>query len=116
MGLNAGFGAQALEWSRREFPNFRKVVEQLRKNLASCYEGVLTEAKLLEAEGLVRQIEDAWDKEESYWWQRSRISWLTCGDRNTKFFHTSVIQRRQRNKILRLKGDNGNVVGGKRID
>ncbi|KAI9083556.1 hypothetical protein K1719_034498 [Acacia pycnantha] len=89
-----------VEWSRREFPNFRKVVEHLRKNLASCYEGTLTEAKLLEVKGQLGRLKMQ-DKEESYWWQRSRISWLTCGDRNTKFFHTSVIQRRQRNKILR---------------
>ncbi|KAI9101525.1 hypothetical protein K1719_023769 [Acacia pycnantha] len=58
-------------------------------------------------EELTSQIEDAWAKEESYWWQRSRISWLNSGDKNTKFFHTSVIQRRQRNKILRLKNDSG---------
>ncbi|KAI9122576.1 hypothetical protein K1719_006416 [Acacia pycnantha] len=63
--------------------------------------------KLAEAEVLVGQIEDVWRKEEVYWWQRSRLSWLSCGDRNTKFFHSTVIQRRLRNKVLRLKGENG---------
>ncbi|KAI9120895.1 hypothetical protein K1719_007928 [Acacia pycnantha] len=50
------------------------------------------------------------DGEEIYWWQRSVVAWLVDGDRNTRFFHASVIQRRQRNKILRLKRDNGTWV------
>ncbi|KAI9109199.1 hypothetical protein K1719_019822 [Acacia pycnantha] len=62
--------------------------------------------KLKEAEYLVGQIEEAWNKEETYWWQRSRISWLSCGDRNTSFFHSSVIQRRLRNKVLTLEVKN----------
>ncbi|KAI9074056.1 hypothetical protein K1719_043983 [Acacia pycnantha] len=57
-----------LEWSRRAFPNFRKVIEQLRKELSLCYEGPFTNEKLGEAEALVQQIEEAWGREETYWW------------------------------------------------
>ncbi|KAI9078231.1 hypothetical protein K1719_039845 [Acacia pycnantha] len=96
-----------IEWNRREFPNFKRVIELLRKELSLCYARNLNAEKLVEAEVLVKKIEEAWGKEEMYWWQRSRISWLTCGDRNTKFFHSSVIQRRQRNKVLRLKDEAG---------
>ncbi|KAI9121028.1 hypothetical protein K1719_008061 [Acacia pycnantha] len=85
----------------------RKVIELLRKDLSLCYAGNFNAEKLVEAETLVKKIEEAWGKEEMYWWQRSKISWLTCGDRNTKFFHSSVIQRRQRNKVLRLKDETG---------
>ncbi|KAI9119542.1 hypothetical protein K1719_009418 [Acacia pycnantha] len=85
-------------WSKEVFPDFRKAIDLLRQRLTHCTSGVLTLEKLNEAEVLTRQIEDVWAKEESYWWQRLRISWLTCGDKNTKFFHNSVLQRRQRNK------------------
>ncbi|KAI9126130.1 hypothetical protein K1719_002551 [Acacia pycnantha] len=85
----------------------RGVISQLRHKLNDCYKGQMTEETLVEAEDLIRQIEETWRKEESYWWQRSRVSWLTCGDKNTKFFHNVVIQRRLRNKILRLKNDSG---------
>ncbi|KAI9071798.1 hypothetical protein K1719_046244 [Acacia pycnantha] len=94
-------------WSRIVFPNFRKSIEILRQKLNQCMLTYPTPHVLSAIEDLTSQIEDAWAKEESYWWQRSRISWLNCGDKNTKFFHTSVIQRRQRNKILRLKNDSG---------
>ncbi|KAI9071304.1 hypothetical protein K1719_046733 [Acacia pycnantha] len=86
-----------------------KAIDLLRQRLTHCTSGVLTLEKLNEAEVLTRQIEDVWAKEESYWWQRLRISWLTCGDKNTKFFHNSVLQRRQRNKVLHL---NNEVVSG----
>ncbi|KAI9116754.1 hypothetical protein K1719_012120 [Acacia pycnantha] len=94
-------------WSSRAFPNFSKEIDQLRQKLNICHVGRITDGKLEEIERLVGQLEELWSKEESYWWQRSRISWLKCGDKNTKFFHNSVIQRRQRNKILRLKDENG---------
>ncbi|XP_028790032.1 uncharacterized protein LOC114746021 [Neltuma alba] len=61
----------------------------------------------MEIEELIKKIEEAWEREEVYWWQRSRIQWLNAGDRNTRFFHSCTIQRRVRNKIVRLKGNGG---------
>lgn len=96
-----------IAWSAKEFPNCRKTIAHLRHMSSNCYKGILTAEKLIEAESLINQMEEAWNKEGRYWWQRSRILWLQCGDRNSKFFHNSVIQRRQRNKVLRLKDVNG---------
>lgn len=75
------------------------------KQLELCHEGELTEEKARKAEEIVREIEKASDREEKYWSQRSRIARLETGDQNSKFFHTSIVQRRQRNKILKLKKD-----------
>ncbi|KAI9111245.1 hypothetical protein K1719_017856 [Acacia pycnantha] len=96
-----------ISWSKKAFPNFKKIISYLRRSLSNCYRGYMSVEKLTEAEELVGQIEDVWRKEEVYWWQRSRLSWLSYGDRNTKLFHSMVIQRRLRNKVLRLKGENG---------
>lgn len=35
------------------------------------------------------------------------INWLRLGDRNSRFFHLTTIQRRQRNQIAKLKDENG---------
>ncbi|KAI9077486.1 hypothetical protein K1719_040557 [Acacia pycnantha] len=94
-------------WSKRAFPNFKRLIEQLKRKLDRYNIGILTEQIVREAEEVTRELEEAWAHEEVYWWQRSRISWLKCGDKNTKFFHNNVIQRRQRNKVLRLKDEGG---------
>ncbi|GLT29391.1 hypothetical protein SLA2020_042630 [Shorea laevis] len=41
--------------------------------------------------------------EELFWCQKSRIEWITLGDRNTKFYHASTNIRRARNRITALK-------------
>ena len=51
------------------------------------------------------QLKEAYDKEEIFWSQKSRVQWLNEGDRNTHFFHSSVKGRRKRNKIHRLQRD-----------
>ena len=48
--------------------------------------------------------------EEAFFRQRSRIQWLSLGDRNTKFFHRSFIHRQVRGRIHSLKDDDGTVV------
>ncbi|CAL8087009.1 unnamed protein product [Prunus armeniaca] len=47
-----------------------------------------------------------------FWQQKSRVKWLQEGDQNTKFFHLATLIRRIRNKIERLKGDNGEWIEG----
>ena len=46
-------------------------------------------------------------KEEMLWLQRSRITWLKEGDRNTRFFHQKAVWRARKNKIRKLKDAEG---------
>lgn len=52
------------------------------------------------------KLEQLWEVEESYWQQRSQIKWVREGDANTAFFHQSTLQRRRRNKVVKLKDRN----------
>ncbi|KAL2939823.1 Holliday junction ATP-dependent DNA helicase RuvA [Bienertia sinuspersici] len=49
------------------------------------------------------------EKEEAYWRQRSRQCWLQGGYRNSRFFHEKADQRRERNSILQVKDEAGNI-------
>lgn len=57
-----------------------------------------------------KKLDELWKQEEMFWKARSRIKWLNHGDRNSKFFHSSTLQRRMTNKIGRIKDDNGEWV------
>ena len=46
-------------------------------------------------------------RDEVWWAQRSRASWLQYGDKNTKFFHQKVTQRRDKNWVDRIQDDEG---------
>jgi hypothetical protein len=47
---------------------------------------------------------------EIHWAQKDRICWLQCGDRNTRFFHMTTIQRRSHNIIWFLKDGRQNKM------
>lgn len=49
-----------------------------------------------------------------YWGQRARLKWLSFGERNSKFFHITTVQRRDRNRLSRLKNKNGDWVEGQK--
>ncbi|KAK8656389.1 hypothetical protein V6N13_098342 [Hibiscus sabdariffa] len=53
------------------------------------------------------ELEQVLSHEESLWFQKSRSRWIESGDRNTRYFHASVMQRRLHNAITALKDDNG---------
>jgi hypothetical protein len=60
--------------------------------------------KILEAK---RELDEVLYREEMMWLQRSRITWLREGDRNTKYFHRKAMWRAKKNKIKGLKKADG---------
>ncbi|KAF7811782.1 reverse transcriptase [Senna tora] len=66
-------------------------LSDLQKQLWEEYENILTQEELL-------------------WMQKSREQWIIHGDRNTRFFHTSTMIRRKRNRIEALKNNQGEWV------
>ena len=49
-------------------------------------------------------------KEELYWRKKSQEIWLKEGDKNTKYFHNSIKERRSSNKVFSIKNDQGEIL------
>lgn len=41
------------------------------------------------------------------WWQRSKITWLKYGDKNTRYFHNKALIRKKKNYIGRIRDHAG---------
>lgn len=94
-------------WSRVAYPNSRKRIDALMKEVEGIKSGILNSEKVIEIERITKEVEKLWEIEEKYWGQRSRLNWLKFGDQNSRFFHAVTAQRRQRNKVTRIRNGNG---------
>nr|GEW22651.1 reverse transcriptase [Tanacetum cinerariifolium] len=59
---------------------------------------------------LKEEIKELLTRKEVMWKKRSRVQWLREGDKNTRYFHTHATSRNKRNRILKLKDEDGRWV------
>lgn len=59
---------------------------------------------------LIKEFSDIATQEEVFWKQRSRLTWLSMGERNTTAFHKSVVRRRSNSVIHQLKNLQGHWI------
>ncbi|XP_057860497.1 uncharacterized protein LOC131069160 [Cryptomeria japonica] len=102
------------DWNVMHFKNIfgekariQEEIEQLNKNIVASGMSPLLYDKL---KLLNLQLSKILAREESYWRQKSRDLWLSEGDRNTKFFHSSSKLKRLRNWISCIIDSNGNSL------
>ncbi|OIT31087.1 hypothetical protein A4A49_11289 [Nicotiana attenuata] len=53
-------------------------------------------------------------RQESILSQKARIKWAEEGDSNTKYFHSTIKERRRRSRILRIQDHNASWIEGNR--
>jgi hypothetical protein len=97
------------EWSGRtigSIPNLLKKKRNRLENLSKRHDRFSRE----EAKKVRLEINELLEKEELRWRQRSRVSWLRAGDRNTSFFHRTATWRQKKNRIEKLQMSNGVVT------
>ncbi|CAA7027574.1 unnamed protein product [Microthlaspi erraticum] len=92
-------------WKRLNKSNSALQIEAIKEQLerAQTDDSVPSEEVMKLKWDLCNALRD----EELFWRQKSRVSWLKEGDRNTKFFHATTKQRRARNRITKLKRQDG---------
>ncbi|KAK1683368.1 hypothetical protein QYE76_044216 [Lolium multiflorum] len=102
-GLNSVMDALQT-WGKNKFGNILKELKKARAQLEI----------LLRNNASQREVREATDhmnvllyREEMLWVQRSRVTWLKEGDINTRFFHQKAVWRARKNKIKKLKDNDG---------
>eukprot|EP00253_Pinus_taeda_P021027 PITA_21027 len=98
-------------WNRETFGNIFEAQQELNKELKDLHQEIInvghTEATLDRERHINNQLEERRKQEEIYWRQKSRVRWLKEGERNTKFFHRTTVQRRMHNKIPFIQNQEG---------
>ncbi|CAA7044678.1 unnamed protein product [Microthlaspi erraticum] len=87
------------------------------KDVQEALEAGPSDALLVQEEELITALNVVLEQEEMVWFQKSREKWIPLGDRNTRFFHTSTVIRRRRNRIEMLRNSEGNwITDGKEME
>ena len=102
------------KWNKEEFGNIFSEKCHLEVHLQEIQTIGTNEGDshvLIEEERMLEVKLEEWEKqEEILLWKKSRNKWLQQGEKNTRFFHHSVIQNRFQNKIYSIKNDRGEKV------
>jgi hypothetical protein len=90
-------------WNSSYFGNIQRRIAHTLNHLDQVQQLPPTSGNSAQELQLQNTLDNLLLQEESLWRNKSRETWLTCKDLNTKFFHTSTIIKRRRNAIDFLK-------------
>ena len=97
-------------FNQKYFGGISTKVGEKRKELASVQMKVLkapTEELVKLEKSLTLELYDLIIVEESFFRQKSRISWIQEGDQNTRFFYKSLVMQQHRSTIRTLTNEDG---------
>lgn len=100
------------EGSKQTFKRADLKIKKLKKRIDRIHRLPPTTENMDRRFKLKKEVKDLWKQEEAYWGARAKLNWLKWGDKNTKYFHASVMQRRKMNIIHKIKNKDGGWIEG----
>ncbi|XP_024196455.1 uncharacterized protein LOC112199713 [Rosa chinensis] len=95
------------KWQRQVYRGRQRQMMGERARLEELMDVASTEVVQDEKKRLMKRLQRLLSQEEIFWKQRSRVTWLKEGDRNTGFFHRKASNRRRKNTLNGLYDDMG---------
>jgi hypothetical protein len=92
-----------------KFGSVNKELTKIRKQMEEL-ETCDPSANQVELNELRRRMDELLYRKEMMSLQRSCITWLREGGCNTKYFHRKVAERAKKNKIKKLRKEDGQIT------
>lgn len=97
-------------WSVNMLGDLEKRMKKLKKELEKCRRSPIDDASVHREAVLIYRLDKVEEQKDIFWRQHAHADWLEKGDRNTSFFHKWCSERKRRNRIGRLKKEDGGWV------
>lgn len=75
----------------------------MKKELPEVQAGLPNDENIAREKQLANRFNQPLKREEIYWLQRFKLSWIKEGDKNTAFFHITTLNRRRKSRISIVK-------------
>ncbi|EEE51789.1 hypothetical protein OsJ_33245 [Oryza sativa Japonica Group] len=102
--------ANLWDWSKNFLGDLEKRIKKAKQALEAHRRSPISSSTASREAVLKYRLDKLEEQRELYWRQRANQHWLEKGDRNTKFFHECASERKKRNKIKKLRRDDGEVI------
>ena len=96
-----------VRWNKEQQANSRTIIDTRKQELEEAMVSPLNDGERIFQ--INQELREAYKAEEKFWRQRSRILWLSLGDKNTGYFHSITKGRKAINNITVME-DTAGVV------
>jgi hypothetical protein len=96
-------------WGKANYGSIPKDIKSIQATLQDLKAQTPSMETINNIQSLEAKLDGLLLKEEQWWAQRARTSWLQHGDKNSKFFYLKASQRHRKNRINFINNPDGTI-------